>query len=193
LSGQDPVSESPFSARCRDMGPDDGRVDHLHAVRFRTALRQSLEHRLPYPRKRPAPELPVDRRPLAKMLGQVPPLRPVRAIQNTPSSVSLWSFGGRPDFPPLETRKGSKNAHSPSDINPRTTTASVKTIVNHGSARSRTYFVNRTYNKRSSMSTSESYMIIFRDSSSSLPDSRPTKGIIRVRMHISYNCFASGE
>jgi hypothetical protein len=45
---------------------------------------------------------------------------PVRAIQNTPSRIRRWSAGGLPLRAPSRTRKGEKNAHSSSSINPRT-------------------------------------------------------------------------
>ena len=44
---------------------------------------------------------------------------PVRAIQNTASSVRRWSRGGRPRRAPVSTTKGSKNPHSASDKSPR--------------------------------------------------------------------------
>ena len=46
---------------------------------------------------------------------------PVRAIQNTASSVRRWSRGGRPRNPPVAITKGLKNAHSLSVRRPRTT------------------------------------------------------------------------
>ena len=66
LNGQDPVAESPFCARCLMMGANDSAVDHLQGIR----------DFFPQPRKRPAPELAIDRRPLAKLVGQVTPRRP---------------------------------------------------------------------------------------------------------------------
>ena len=55
------------------MGADHGAVDHLQGVRHRPALVQSVHDVLPQPCQRPASELSVDARPLAKLFGQVPP------------------------------------------------------------------------------------------------------------------------
>lgn len=69
------------------MRPHDGAVDHLHAVRDRAAVVQGLQDQLPQPRERPAPELAIDRRPFAELLGQVAPRgagagHPENPIQN---------------------------------------------------------------------------------------------------------------
>ncbi len=81
------------------MRPHDGRIDHLHAARRTRALGiaalvQGLQHQcvcvcVPYPRQRPAPELPVHRRPFAEILVQVAPRRarprdPEHPVQNKP-------------------------------------------------------------------------------------------------------------
>ena len=60
--------------------PDDGAVDHLQAVgrgiELGRALVERLKDRLPKPCKRPAAELSVNARPLAELLGEVPPGAP---------------------------------------------------------------------------------------------------------------------
>lgn len=71
------------------VGPHDGAVDHLHAVRFRSTVSQRFEHQLPDPGQCPAPELAIDRAPLAEILMQVAPLRtgprnPEDAIKDQP-------------------------------------------------------------------------------------------------------------
>ena len=58
------------------MCPDDGAVDHLQARVAAAAVIEGIQDQLPKSRKRPAPELPVDRRPFAKIIGQVAPRRP---------------------------------------------------------------------------------------------------------------------
>lgn len=75
------------------MRPDDGTVDHLHAVRNRFAGVENLQDRLPQPRKRPAPELAINRGPFAEFLGQVSPRRagagdPENPVQH--SSMVNW-------------------------------------------------------------------------------------------------------
>ena len=65
-----------------------GAVDHLERVRHGPAAVQCLHDVLPEPGQRPAPELPVDARPLAELFGQVSPRSPgpgdpEHAIQNT--------------------------------------------------------------------------------------------------------------
>ena len=69
------------------MRPDNGAVDHLDALLDALRLIEGLEKKLPQPCKRPAAELPVDRRPFAEMLVQITPLgtsagEPEYAIQN---------------------------------------------------------------------------------------------------------------
>jgi hypothetical protein len=51
------------------MGANDGAVDHLEGVRDQPALVQGLQYPFPQPSQRPAPELAVDRRPLAELFG----------------------------------------------------------------------------------------------------------------------------
>jgi hypothetical protein len=58
------------------MRPDNGRVDHLDALANALRLVQGFQKELPQSSERPAPELPIDRRPFAEMLVQIPPLRP---------------------------------------------------------------------------------------------------------------------
>ncbi len=60
MNGRDPLSESPFSARCLMMGPDHGAVDHLTRVRDQPAFVQRLEDLLPQTGKCPAEELAID-------------------------------------------------------------------------------------------------------------------------------------
>ena len=55
------------------VGADHGIVDHLHHVRHGPASIQCLHDILPEPGQRPAPELPVDARPLAEFFRQVTP------------------------------------------------------------------------------------------------------------------------
>lgn len=55
------------------MRPHDRGVDHLHFVGQGAALVQRLQHQLPHARKRPAPKLPIDRRPFAEIAVQVAP------------------------------------------------------------------------------------------------------------------------
>lgn len=58
------------------MRPDNGAVDHLDALADPFGLVQGFQQKVPHSGKRPAPELPIDRRPLAEMFVQIPPLRP---------------------------------------------------------------------------------------------------------------------
>lgn len=44
---QNPVAESPFSARCLMMGANHGAVDHLQCVRDRAAFVQGVHDLLP--------------------------------------------------------------------------------------------------------------------------------------------------
>ena len=81
------------------MRPDDGAVDHLHAVRDVFGGAQCFQEKLPNPRDRPTSELSVDRPPLAEVIRKVPPLRtgtgdPEDAIQDK-SMIARWapSFG----------------------------------------------------------------------------------------------------
>lgn len=67
--------------------PDDGRVDHLNALADARGLVEGVEQDVPQPGQGPAPELSVDRRPLAEMLMQITPLRarpddPENSIEN---------------------------------------------------------------------------------------------------------------
>lgn len=58
------------------MGAHDRRVDHLHGSRRAAFLVERIEHQFEQAGFRPAPELPVDRVPLAEMLVQIAPGRP---------------------------------------------------------------------------------------------------------------------
>ena len=69
------------------MCPDNGAVDHLDALSNAFRLVEGFQEKLPQPKDRPASKLPVDRRPFAEILMQVPPLgacagEPENAIQN---------------------------------------------------------------------------------------------------------------
>ena len=55
------------------MRPHDGRIDHLHAALWALALVQGPQHQFPDASQRPAPELPVHRRPLTEILVQITP------------------------------------------------------------------------------------------------------------------------
>ena len=55
--------------------PNHRAVDHLHAVQRSAAVVQRLQHQLPDAGQRPAPELPVDRRPFAETIVQIAPRR----------------------------------------------------------------------------------------------------------------------
>lgn len=88
MSGRNPVAAYSFSARCLMMGPDHGAVYHLKGVWHGPALVQGVQDILPEPRQRPAPELAVDARPLAKLFRQIAPWRtgsgnPENPIKNT--------------------------------------------------------------------------------------------------------------
>ncbi len=50
------------------VGAHDGQVDHLHAVLAFAALVEVRQYHIPNARRRPAPELAVDRAPLAEMI-----------------------------------------------------------------------------------------------------------------------------
>lgn len=98
--------------------PDDRAVDHLQHVRVATTVGKGAQHRVEAPQQRPAAELPPHRVPLAEIHRQIPPSRPgpghpEYAFQHSPMRVA-----GRPVE---QARKGSKNAHSSSDIRPRNT------------------------------------------------------------------------
>jgi len=76
------------------MRPHDGRIDHLHATRWALALVQGPQHQFPDASQRPAPELPVHRRPLAEILVQITPgstraRDPEHAVQH-PSVILRW-------------------------------------------------------------------------------------------------------
>jgi hypothetical protein len=58
------------------MRPDNGAIDHLDALANPFGLVQGFKQKVPQSGQRPAPELAIDRRPLAKMPMQVAPLRP---------------------------------------------------------------------------------------------------------------------
>ena len=119
-----PVSAAPSEAR-------GGRVDHLRAVLTLPAIveghPQHVQYSLPS-----APELPVDRAPLAEVIMQIKLGRPVRATRapRPAPGGDPWSVGHAAD--PAQLRSARKNAHSSSHINPRGTTAIPKS--SHGSA-----------------------------------------------------------
>ncbi len=103
--------------------PDYRAVDPLQHVRVATTVGKGSQHRVEDPRHRPAAELLPDGVRLAEIPRQIPLPRPryptpVRAIQNMPSSTRRCAFAGRRVE---KVRKGSKNAHSSSDIRPHNT------------------------------------------------------------------------
>jgi len=53
--------------------PDDSAVDHLQAGLAAATVVEGFEQHFPQTRQRPAPELPVNRRPFAEMLMQIAP------------------------------------------------------------------------------------------------------------------------
>lgn len=53
------------------VGADRGAVDHLQGAWHSSALVQCLHEALPEPGQRPAPELPIDARPLAELPGKI--------------------------------------------------------------------------------------------------------------------------
>lgn len=119
--------------------PHDGRVDHLHASRSAIALVQGLQHQFPDAGQRPAPELPIDRRPLAERLMQITPRSagagdPEHPVQNPPM-ILRWptALAAACDHQRLENRpllvvhqttnqdclpKNSLESHPPSIVNP---------------------------------------------------------------------------
>ena len=91
-------------------------VDHLQCVRHGTAPVQCVNDVLPEPGQCPAPELPVNTRPLAELIGQVPPWGsgsgdPENPIENKAVLIGLRPFEAR-----TAQMNGSKNAHSSSNI-----------------------------------------------------------------------------
>lgn len=71
------------------MGPDHGAIDHLQSVWHGPALIQGVHDLLPEPRQRPASELSLDARLLAKLFRQIAPRRacpgnPECPIKNDP-------------------------------------------------------------------------------------------------------------
>ncbi len=71
------------------VGPDHGAVDHLELVGRELRVVQGIQDVFPQPGERPAPELPIDGGPLAKLLWQVPlgragPRDPENTIHNKP-------------------------------------------------------------------------------------------------------------
>lgn len=87
MNGQEPLSESPFCAGRMMMGADHGAVDHLKLVWRNPGVVQGIQDVLPQSGKGPAAELPVDRRPLSELFGQVTPWcagprDPEHSIQN---------------------------------------------------------------------------------------------------------------
>ena len=69
--------------------PDYCAVDHLQTGLAAAAVIERFEQQLPQPRQRPAPELAVNRRPFAEVLGQIAPRNarsrnPEYPIQNKP-------------------------------------------------------------------------------------------------------------
>ena len=87
-SGQEPVDESPFYPRCRNVSADGGTIDAVVAG-VRHHLGQGDRHDLSSASLTPAPEPPIDRVPLAVLLKHVAPRRPAaqppeNTVQNCP-------------------------------------------------------------------------------------------------------------
>jgi len=127
------------------MRPDDGAVDHLQAVRDTLGVVQRLQQQVPKPRKAPAPELAVDRRPLAEVIRQVAPRRPgPRDPENPIQNKAMILRGAAPPRSSLD-HKGRKErpllvAHQSSDQ----ATLPPKGILNHASGELGILFVNTT-------------------------------------------------
>lgn len=99
--------------------------DHLQSIRNQPARVQGLHDLLPEPCQSPAPEPAMDGRPLAKLLGKVPPRRPRRCdpenrIHNNAVVQELHPFGAR-----TPRMKRSRNAYSSSDIGPHAKLVSI--------------------------------------------------------------------
>lgn len=58
------------------VGPDDGRVDHVHLAGPCPAVIQRIQHQFPQTGQRPAAKLTIDTRPFAKLFRQIAPLGP---------------------------------------------------------------------------------------------------------------------
>ena len=68
---------------------NNGAVDHLNLIRQRTAVVQRVKDHLPEAGERPAPELAIHARPLAKLFGQIPPRR---ARARNPEYRIYWTL-----------------------------------------------------------------------------------------------------
>lgn len=100
--------------------PDDGGIAHLCAVQSAAAVIERLQHQLSYPGQRPAPALPVNRRPSAEILIQIAPLR--AGSRNPKNPVEHQTVIGRRP-PALTARRNHERVEeppSPSVIKPRT-------------------------------------------------------------------------
>ncbi len=111
------------------MRPDDSGIDHLDAALRRPGGIERFQHCVPYARHRPAPELPVDGTPLAELLGQIAPWCAGSRDPEHPIEHQTVIAGRPPRFGPVSITKGSKKAHSLSDISPRATLLSAKNSV----------------------------------------------------------------
>ena len=100
-------------------------IDHLQAVLALAAIIEGLQHHVPDTRQCPAPELPINRRPLAKMGIQVAPRRPgagdpENAVQH--QTMVFWppattwprlNHEGREERPPLVRHQTAHQSRSP--------------------------------------------------------------------------------
>lgn len=91
-------------------------VDHLQRVRHGTAPFQRVHDVLPGSGQCPAPELPVDTRPFAELIGQVPPLGSGSGDPENPMENKAVLIGLRPFEARTAQMNASKNAHSSSNI-----------------------------------------------------------------------------
>lgn len=69
------------------MGSGHCAVAHLELVRGNPGMAKRVQDVLPQPGRGPSAELAEGRRPLAELIRNIPPRRPVRAIQKMPSST----------------------------------------------------------------------------------------------------------
>jgi hypothetical protein len=88
-SDQEPVDESPFYPRCRDVGADGGTVDAV-VTSVRHHFGQGDQHDLPGAGLAQEPEPPIDRVPLAVLPRHFAPGRPAaRPPENTVQNRSV--------------------------------------------------------------------------------------------------------
>jgi hypothetical protein len=88
------------------MGADHGAVDHLQGRWNHPALVQGLQYPFPQPGQGPAPELAVDRRPLAELFRQVTPRRTCAGYPENPIQNKTMVHG----FAPVRCADGQNEA-----------------------------------------------------------------------------------